>query len=209
MDQLESSTHDNAELSQLWKTGLVFFNPFVRLRGRPTPETLRRAYNRGAALLAPAGWKGGGDIIIPVDMQLGDMSYILVGVINRENDELSSRLKDEAGESLTATRPLYPMPHVALLMSLRGKTGIEVVEPQVQNGDKVFNTKQQAGFPRLLFVAVGLSLGIYPAIGTGIDPENQPMTREIVDALSQLLRCTSEMSTLEKISYYEHLSPLG
>lgn len=58
----------------------IHFAPYTSLIG-PTGVGKSYAVQLLAALLAPSGWKGGGDIIIPLDMHQDKMSYIFVGVI--------------------------------------------------------------------------------------------------------------------------------
>lgn len=62
---------------------------------------------------------------------------------------------------------------------------------------------------RVVIVAVGMDLDLYPGLGFGSEPKEEPETVEIVGYLKSLLNCTSEMPTATQDSYYDHLATLG
>lgn len=217
--ELEDCTGTSRHMKTLWDEGLVFFNHFVRLNEAPTMVTLHQAYRRGVALLPPFGWKGA-DMVIPIGLPEDKMSYVVVQVKNRKNDILSRGLKNEARDALkSAADGLGDRDHIAVMMSLRGKggqEGVELVQPPVRqetvrrNRPGPFKINYDWEQPkRLLIVAVGMSLDVYPGIGLQDKPQDEPVTRQIVETFKNLLGYTTAVDASAHGLYYEHLSPLG
>lgn len=249
---IEQCMRDDEQMRRLWTDGYVFFNHFVRIAEKPTDETLRRAYQRGAAIFPPFGYKGCG-IVIPVALPAENtMTYFIVQVKNRRDDSLTPGLRNEARDALKSAAMLLPSSssaHVALLVSLRSKSGQgdmdiaypakrstetgEVPPPRAsqKNKKKKKKSSQIAGgssggggaqpsttpeyiwkdgeLKRVVIVAVGMDLDLYPGLGFGSEPKEEPETVEIVGYLKSLLNCTSEMPTATQDSYYDHLATLG
>lgn len=124
----------NAATRKLWTDGVVFFNHFVRTTEKPTLGTLQQAYRRGAAIFPPTGYKGC-DAIIPVLIpQEEAMTYIVIQVKNRRDDDLSHGLRNEARYALDSAAKHLPssQAHIALMMSLRGKLSrgeVDIIYP--------------------------------------------------------------------------------
>ncbi|KAL2005782.1 hypothetical protein VTN00DRAFT_10275 [Thermoascus crustaceus] len=98
---LEGRMRDNEQMQHLWTDGYVFFNHFVRTTEKPTAETLRWAYQRGAVIFRPFGYKGC-DIIIPVALPEDNvMNHFIILVKSRRDDALTllSAMKPETQRS--------------------------------------------------------------------------------------------------------------
>lgn len=86
-------------ICEIWN-GSVFFSHFARTQSkdrRVTVDTLRRAYARNAALIAPSAFKGCG-LIIPILLNSPrKMSYVLIQV---KNDKSLSETDEKNEKSL-------------------------------------------------------------------------------------------------------------
>ena len=61
---------------------------------------------------------------------------------------------------------------------------------------------------RIVLVALGMDLDIYPGIGFSSQPKNEPETASIVKMLRSLLNLSSEIVTAVPDPYYSHLAVL-
>ena len=80
---LEEGAGASKHMQNLWDNGHLKFNHFVRVTEMPTLEKLREAFERAAGILPPLGYKGA-DILIPVALARGKMSFLLIQVKNRQ-----------------------------------------------------------------------------------------------------------------------------
>lgn len=55
-DDMAQRMGTDEEMSNIWETGRVYFNHFVRLRNPPTLKTLEDAYRRVARIFLPRGF---------------------------------------------------------------------------------------------------------------------------------------------------------
>ncbi|KAL1979111.1 hypothetical protein VTN96DRAFT_6838 [Rasamsonia emersonii] len=221
LGMIERCMTDKREMQSLWENGYVFFNHFVRLsESSPTAKTLKRAYDRGAAIFPPLGYKGC-DIIIPVSLRgQQKMTYLIIQVKNRRNDSLTNALRNEAKEALKSAAGLLltSSPHLGILMSLRSREGQQEMDvvyplerpaqrpPSGRQGKKMGDTNYVWNdMNRVVIAAVGMGVDLYPGVGFGHRPENEPQTVEMVQYLNSLLDQTAEMPTKEENSYYEYL----
>lgn len=155
------------------------------------------------------------------------MAYFVIQVKNRRRDKLTPSLRTEAQNALRAAiggLPKVPA-HMVMMMCLRTESdrgAIEVVNPvKMQSTEHRAATRGDESeghgtyrwgekhFRRVMFVAVGMDLGLYPGLGFTDEPEKEPETVEIVDLLRRLLDCTYEVITATESPYHDRLTALG
>ncbi|KAL1982677.1 hypothetical protein VTN96DRAFT_987 [Rasamsonia emersonii] len=221
-------------MKELWDTGMVFFNHFVRLEGDPNEGTLRQAFNRGAALFLPMNFPGC-DILIPILLPEGSkMTYFVVQVKNRQNDRFTDGLRKESMDSLgkAASELGFAPPHLAMMMCLRGKMEakgdndekqchIIILHPRMRepttrgtrqrpaSAEMTCDWKDKDKLTRLVVAAVGMDQDIYPALKFCRGIECSEMA-QIVEMFQKLLDCVGlSVSKVAKESpYVNRLLPL-
>ena len=159
---------------------------------------LSRSYGKltsAGLYFPPFGYKGA-DILIPVALPRGNMSFMLIQVKNRQGNELTTGLRDETREGLKFAAFLLDkkIRHVALMMSFRASQAtdkVEIVEPRentpapttrkrrVQASSRFLWESQK----RILVATVGFSLQNFPGIGFGNNAETETQTVGVVELL--------------------------
>ncbi|KAN0084865.1 hypothetical protein V8E54_001332 [Elaphomyces granulatus] len=178
---------DNESIRKVMTKGFVFFNHFTRLEGAVNDSVLRQAWGRGVALFTYAG-TAYFDIIIPVAVPDGNtMTYLIVQVKNRQDDQLGHGLLNEA--DYTISRAASRLPEVpaclGIFMALRCKKnpGIQVAHPQRQTKTRLrsFNKGTAYAWQKptcLVIAAVGLNPSLYP----GVEPAGiRQILRDLLD----------------------------
>ncbi|KAI2786980.1 hypothetical protein POX_g09377 [Penicillium oxalicum] len=207
-EEITNAVHEEAEAKvlQMWQQGEVFFNHVVRRSERPTEETLRRAYRRGAALLLPHN-SPGADILIPVhDPDENEMSCFLIQVKNRISDAPTKTLRLQASADLAKAATVLSLdcPYLAMMMCLRTSPstspGCEILDPQkkrvqmrpatrrlqsmTEGTSAVAKSQKSKKSNRILTITYGLDEAVYPVLRQ--DSEQASRT---VDRLRSLLDC--------------------
>ncbi|KAN0067421.1 hypothetical protein V8E54_014511, partial [Elaphomyces granulatus] len=121
--ELGQYVDDNEGIRKVMTKGFVFFNHFTRLEGPVNDSVLRQAWGRGVALFAYAG-TAYFDIVIPIAVPDGNiMTYLIVQVKNRQDDQLGHGLLNEA--DYTISKAASNLPEVpaclGIFMALRCK----------------------------------------------------------------------------------------
>lgn len=218
---------DNTEVAWLWDNGEVFFNHFTRTaESKVTSAMLRDAFRRGMAILPGFGSKNCG-IVIPVFVPASNhMSYVVVEVRNKKDDELSRDMRLEALMTLkNAARELPRTPsHISLLMCLQGEADTqgansvgksEVIHPLEHPG--VIPDKNVCGrvqtqnlcewdhMNRIVVATVGLDSNVFPGLRYGDGNES---TEDLLECMRRLLHCYHG-TVVEPTEYHKRLAVLG
>lgn len=215
---------DKPETRNLWEVGRVFFNHFVRLKTNPDEETLTKAYFRGSGILPPIGYKGC-DLIIPVFVPNGKVSYFLFQVKSRARDTMSAHLRSEARTSLHDAAKNLPktMAHIGMMMSLRGREGCENMATVYPSEASHPATKQSSArqretpspkynwgdMNRVVLLSVGFGLKMFRGVGLADESVAENEKGEALRFLQSLLDCNSETPIRENNEYFKHLAPRG
>ena len=164
---------DNEGIRKVMTKGFVFFNHFTRLEGPVNDSVLRQAWGRGVALFAYAG-TAYFDIVIPIAVPEGNiMTYLIVQVKNRQDDQVGHGLLNEA--DYTISKAASNLPEVpaclGIFMALRCKKnpGIQVAHPQRQTKRRLRSFNKETAYAwqkptRLVIATVGLNSSLYPGI---------------------------------------------
>lgn len=216
-DTLQECMADDVDMYSLLTNGYVFFNHFTRANREITDRTLRRAWSRGMALLAPQCSKAY-DLVIPVGLQkVNKMSYFVVQVKKGKNDSMTAALRTEGADLMRTAAKLLPetSAHMGILMSLRNKTGvgaIDMVLPQKRSQDAAGGgggSNSTYAWPGnrkgVVVVAVGLDFPLYPGLAFTDHPKEEPESQEILSILKNLLSDTSEIVSNSSSTYTKRM----
>ncbi|KAK2786799.1 hypothetical protein FQN53_006096 [Emmonsiellopsis sp. PD_33] len=198
----------DTEMKVLWESGTVSFSHFVKLNEKPTKETLRLAFNRGAALFLPDRFPGA-NILIPVRVPgAEDLSFCLIQVKNSKDDKLTAGLENLATDALAdAQKNLFPgTNYLGIVMCLRGSADDRGQSVGIATPTLIRHTRSRArarGQPdtaaasmdtaryhwpqkskQLVVVAMGLDETIYPRVncyGATLDERIDGLLRGLLD----------------------------
>ena len=212
LEQINERMGSDPEMKALWKEGSVFFNHLIKLQDPPSHDTLRLAYNRGAALFLPDRFPGA-DILIPVKMS-AEMTFCAVQIKNRKNDSLTSGLKNNAVSSLESAVEAMGLSgnYLGIMMCLRSQDtaptpAFDIPVPERRRRSRSYNWSSRP--KKLVVVAVGLHEILYPFLNIcgGIRTAE---TDAILPLLRHLLDCIPGLSLPQDadISYVRHLMPV-
>ncbi|KAL1969978.1 hypothetical protein VTN77DRAFT_6383 [Rasamsonia byssochlamydoides] len=186
---LQECMVDDVDMRRLWTGGYVFFNHFTRATKAITDRTLRRAWHRGMALLAPQGFKAY-DLVIPVGLpEVNKMTYLTVQVKNRKDESLTDDLRTEASDLMRTAAKI--LPEAPAQRSQQTSTKFQYAWPGKRKG--------------VTLVAVGLDFSLYPGLGFTDNPEQELESREILRLLKSLLGNTSQVVTGSSSAYTERM----
>lgn len=205
-DNIMKCSSTDVEMSPICFDGQVFCNQFFKQEKYPTKKTLEDAFLRGAGIILPDNFPGA-DLLIPIKLPGGGMSFFGIQVKNRVDDLYSGFLKDETIRSfLKAAKALNSdMPFIGLTMALRrdkhankGQSqSVGLVDPPKPTGHdtrsrSAATSSAEYKWPkknkRILILAVGLEESVYPGI-TSCRGEKSQESEAILPLLKRLLDC--------------------
>lgn len=194
---MDKRSKKDRSLQRVWN-GSVFFSYFTRTRPKKrhaTLDTLRRAYARNAALLAPKNLEGC-DLILPVLLQgQQKMSYVLIQVKNDKSLVQGSKQNENALADLSPHKTLDdPGYFMGIWMSLRSKPAGKRKKASNTVVDVLSHGK------KIVAVASGLDDTLYPALG---ELEDAMGSNRIVEKLQALLECTDDINVPGKSRFLE------
>lgn len=192
----------DAEMSPICSNGEMFCNHFFKQEEDPTKKTLENAFLHGAGIILPDCFPGA-DLLIPIKLPDGKMTFFGIQVKNRVRDSYSCSLKDETIRSFSkAAKTLRPdMPFIGLTMALRREQyasedqSVGLVHPSKPTGHNTRSTTSPSAeynWPkknkRILLLAVGLDETVYPGI-TSCKGEKSLDSEAVLPLLNRLLYC--------------------
>lgn len=201
-DKIVACSFTDAEMNPIFSEGEVFCNHFFKLEEYPTKKTLENAFLRGAGIILPDYFPGA-DLLVPIKLSGGKMTFLGIQVKNRVKDMYSGSLRDETIRSFSkAAKTLKPdVPFIGLTMALRREEHatndqfVGLVYPPKPTGHETRHTKSQSteyNWPkknkRILLLAVGLDETVYPGI-TSCKGEKSPESEAVLPLLNRLLHC--------------------
>lgn len=207
-EEMKNRADEYDRLTEIWDKGTVYFNHFFRLLTEMTPSVTNKypisftkeAYRRAAALFFPENFPGV-DIGIPVKLDDGNYTLILIQVKNWVDGSLIDSMKTEAESSayigveyLDDFNPCF-----GLMMSLFEKDsrskGFAVC------GNKRRKTKSKYMPDGASKMVVGLSVGVdsslYPSVCVETDEEALVTKKEIFHNLRMIRDSKSQLSRFE------------
>ena len=187
----------------LMMNGFVFFNHFVRLEGPVNDTVLRQAWGRGTALFTYPG-TAYFDIIIPVAIpDDNEMSYIIIQVKNRQGDQLTKGLENEANFDIFNAAKSNTLPNtkacLGILMALRSG-GNQGVKFDAGYSESKKTRSKDEGKPYVI-VAVGLDQVIYPGLAM-----NNDEAKKISQTLQSLLNLKGNIKYSQEDDYQKNFA---
>ncbi|KAK2792157.1 hypothetical protein FQN52_003925 [Onygenales sp. PD_12] len=183
--QIGERVADVESMRVVWEKGNVFFNHFFRSLEIPSQRTIKAAYRRGAALFLPERFPGA-DILIPIMLPDGEMSFVLIQVKNRQHDRMNDTTSGAAVFSIEQAIKALGMTnnHFGLMMCLREEKDTKQEEAkckilvpklvprretrQARQARENSSVARQYNWPKsrknITLLAVGLDKGLYPSV---------------------------------------------
>lgn len=183
-------------LAKGWR-GYFFFNHMMRVREKVTENTVRGAFNRGAAILIPVD-QVGANILIPIFVSENEMSWFLIQVKNRKDDTMSDERKREAKLALQLAAMNLPngnRAHLGMMMCLQStETGVdEVVHPMLMQCDTAAETESEYEWDmkRVVLLSCGLSADLFPGLACSEAGECVGVLRDMLDYTADGVEATT------------------
>lgn len=218
-DSMAERASTDSDMKKLWDGGLVFFNHFVRAKRDPQGDlvegVLERAYERGAAVFLRDNFPGI-DLIIPIMVPDGDMTFLAVQVKNRKDDNARSEIKNTASWSMKrATDKLnWKRAHIGIMMCLRHDGSpterFHLLKPEPKRttagsasrrrqGSHTSDMSSQYQWSRnkeLLVMTLGVDELVFPSINS-CQGNQTDQSRRVAPLLERVLDCVPGISLPE------------
>lgn len=117
-DEIMACSSTDAEMSPICSDGEVFCNHFIKQEDNINEKTLESAFSRGAGIILP-GYFPGADLMIPIKLPSGKMTFFGIQVKNKARDSCPSSLRDKTIHSFSkfAMTRMPNMPFIGLNMA--------------------------------------------------------------------------------------------
>ncbi|EEP79269.1 predicted protein [Uncinocarpus reesii 1704] len=212
--QIGERAADVESMRVVWEKGNVFFNHFFRSLEIPSQRTIKAAYRRGAALFLPERFPGA-DILIPIMLPDGEMSFVLIQVKNRQHDRMNDTTSCAAVFSIEKAIKALGMTnnHFGLVMCLREEKDAKQEEAkckilvpklvprrETRQARENSSVAQQYNWPKsrknITLLAVGLDKELYPSVTSNPGTPSKD-SEAVLDTLCTLLNFSPETSLPE------------